>query len=210
MAPWKAASWWTIRSVPGVTYLLTRAGSTVRANCPQTGHWKSVHSSRVTGAAAWPIVRSVARPMGVGEAGGLSAVVPGGPAPSTEQEGAGHEHDPDGADEQRDEEDRRSTTTRGGATLTGGRARLGAFGRAAFSRESGFGPGPWRAGRAAHAISIGRRPRWREGRLARNDRAGWHDAATASQMRLCLNCGTIRPWATRPRSSPRSTAPATG
>ena len=71
LAPWNAASWWTILSVPGVTYLLTSAGSTVRANCPQIGHWKSDHSSRVTGAVARPSVRSAASSIGVGDAGAI-------------------------------------------------------------------------------------------------------------------------------------------
>ena len=73
-APWNAASWWTIRSVPGVTYLLMSAGSTVRANWPQIGHWKSVHTSSVTGASALPRARPSASATGVGLAGVVKAV----------------------------------------------------------------------------------------------------------------------------------------
>src|SRR3954471_1883743 len=58
-----------IRSVPGVTYFVMRAGSTVRANWPQTGHWKSVQTSSVTGASATPIARPSASDTGVREAG---------------------------------------------------------------------------------------------------------------------------------------------
>src|SRR3954452_18402859 len=46
-----------------------RAGSTVRANWPQTGHWKSVQTSSVTGASATPIARPSASDTGVREAG---------------------------------------------------------------------------------------------------------------------------------------------
>ena len=71
LAPWNAASWWTIRSVPGVTYLVIRAGSTVRANWPQTGHWKSVQTSSVTGASTCRCARPSARAVGVGCAGSI-------------------------------------------------------------------------------------------------------------------------------------------
>src|SRR3954467_4045905 len=58
-----------MRSVPGATYFVMRAGSTVRANWPQTGHWKSVQTSSVAGASATPIARPSASDAGVGEAG---------------------------------------------------------------------------------------------------------------------------------------------
>ena len=98
-APRNEKSWATRRTVPFVTRFVTICGSTVRANWPQNGHWKSAHTSSVTGASALPIERPLARAagkrdIGLDEADGLPEPDAAGARarPDDQQD---HQHEPD-------------------------------------------------------------------------------------------------------------------
>ena len=67
-----------------------------------------------------------------------------------------------------------------------------------------------RAGNAARRPGLRRAHRVRRGSPESLTVASSPLPQPAAVLRLCLNCATFRRWATRPRSSARSTTPATG
>ena len=219
-APWNAASWWTIRSVPGVTYVLTRPARRSARTRRRAGHWKSVQTSSVTGASALPSVRPSASATGVGLAGVVRAAASAVVGPPRAASGADDGRTPkpptiaviSSIGDRRGR--RRWLGARGrpaaafGASARGVRPRgsswSGAHGMAPRLAMGGRLPGDRSPRRNSITAALGRRRgpsariRWAS-RPARRSRRG-------DVLRLSLNCATIRhgrPDPDRHRARPR-------
>ena len=101
------------------TWLIS-AGSTVLANWPQTGHWKSVQTSSVTGASALPTARpSASVDRRRCQRADERARRIRGARSALEQDQSGEDDDPDAADDRRDQEERGPSSPRRGSSPSG-------------------------------------------------------------------------------------------